>query len=132
MSNLVARTGMDRLPRGAACGVTRLVLYGVESGSLGIPPALERHRGACLLCQAATVRQRKVIRALASLRQEYEPLPYDLSAVLDQPMEVASEDPGDTVIARRRPAVTAIASAASVAAIGLVIVAGRRLRSQTG
>ena len=120
---------MDRLPRGAACGMTRLVLYGVESGSLGIPKPLERHRGACLLCQAATVRQRNVISALTSLRHEFEPLPYDLTAVLDQPMPVVSDDAGDTVTARRRPVVTAVASAASIAAIGLVVVAGRRLRS---
>ena len=129
MSNLVAKTGVDRLPRGAACGMTRLVLYGVESGNLGIPQALERHRGSCLVCQAATVRQRNVIRGLASLRQEYEPLPYDMTAVLDRTMRIVSDDPGETITARRRPVVTAVASAASIAAIGLVIVAGRRLRA---
>lgn len=129
MSNLVARTGIDRLPRGAACGMTRLVLYGVESGGIGIPQALERHRGRCLLCQAATVRQRNVIRALASLRPEYEPLPYDLTAVLDQPMQVASDDPSDPITNKGRPVVAAVASAASIAAIGLVVVAGRRLRA---
>ena len=132
MSQLLARTGIDRLPRGAACGMTRMVLYGVESGALGIPRVLERHRGACLLCQAATVRQRHVIRGLASLRQEFEPLPYDMTSVLDQPVQVTSDDPADTISARHRSVVAAVASAASIAAIGLVVVAGRRLRSQAG
>lgn len=132
MSNLLARTGMDRLPRGAACGMTRMVLYGVESGTLGIPSVLRRHRGACLFCQAATVRQRHVMRGLASLRHEFEPLPSDLTSILDQPMEVASEDHADAVSSKRRSVVTAVASAASIAAIGLVVVAGRRIRSQAG
>lgn len=132
MSQLLARTGIDRLPRGAACGMTRLVLYGVESGTLGIPQVLERHRGACLLCQAATVRQRHVIRALASLRQEFEPLPYDMTPVVYRPVQVASDDPAGTITGRRRPVVAAVASAASLAAIGAVVIAGRRLRSQTG
>ena len=132
MSHLLARTGVVRLPRGAACGVTRLVLYGVESGSVGIPHVLERHRGSCLLCQAATVRQRQVIRGLASLRQEIEPLPYDMTPVLDQPVQMASDDPEGTIPTKRRSVVAAVASAASIAAIGLVVVAGRRLRSQAG
>ena len=112
--------------------MTRLVLYGAESGTLGIPQVLERHRGACLLCQAATIRQRHVIKGLASLRQDFEPLPYDMTPVLDQPMQVASDDPAGTITARRRPVVAAVASAASIAAIGLVVVAGRRIRSQAG
>ncbi|MDE0289006.1 MAG: hypothetical protein OXJ36_06985 [bacterium] len=131
MSQPLARTATDRLPRGAACGMTRLVLYGVESGAITIPQSLERHRRACLLCQAATVRQRHVMRGLASLRQEVEPLPYDMTSVLDQPtIHVADDGSARTPGARRRPLVAAVASAASVAAIGLVVVAGRRLRSQ--
>ena len=130
MSQLLARTRIDRLPRGAACGMTRLVLYGVESGTHGIPRALERHRGACLLCQAATVRQRHVMRALALLRQDFEPLPYDMTTVLDQPVQVGSDDPIGTITGRSRSVVTAVASAASLAAIGAVVVAGRRFRSQ--
>lgn len=130
MSQLLARTGIDRLPRGAVCRMTRLALYGVESGTLAIPPVLERHRDACLLCQAATVRQRHVMRGLASLRQEYEPVPYDMTSVLDQPVQVASDDPADASSPRRRPVVAVVASAASIAAVGLVVVAGRRLRSQ--
>ncbi len=111
--------------------MTRLVLYGVESGTITLPQPLERHRSECLLCQAATVRQRQVMRGLASLRQEFEPLPYDMTSVLDQPtIQVTDDDPADMPADRRRPLVAAIASAASVAAIGLVVVAGRRLRSQ--
>lgn len=132
MSQLLARTGIDRIPRGAACRMTRLTLYGVESGTLGIPPVLERHRDACLLCQAATARQRHVLRGLASLRQEFEPVPYDMTAVLDQPVPVISDDPDAAISSRRRPVLAAVASAASIAAIGLVVVAGRRLRSQAG
>ena len=131
MSQPLAKTATDRLPRGAACRMTRLVLYGVESGTITLPQPLERHRSECLLCQAATVRQRQVMRGLASLRQEFEPLPYDMASVLDQPtIQVTDDDPADKPADRRRPLVAAIASAASVAAIGLVVVAGRRLRSQ--
>ena len=130
MNRLLGRAGIARLPRGAVCEMTRLALYGVESGAVGIPEMLERHRGACLVCQAATVRQRQVIRGLASLRQEWEPLPYDMTVVLDQPMKVAPDHPAATTPARRRSVLAAVASTASIAAIGLVVVVGRRLRSQ--
>ena len=120
------KAGIDVMPRGAACGVTRLVLYGAESGAVEMPTVLDRHRTGCLVCQAATVRQRQLIKDLGSLRDEIEPLPYDLAGALDQPMVVASAPLDQDRDARRRSLRTAVASAA---AIGAVVLAGRWIRS---
>ncbi len=132
MSPTMARNMFDRLPRGAACWMTRSILYDVESGAHGLPLALESHRQACLLCQVATVRQRQIMSGLRSLREEHEPLPYDMTPVLDHPTGILSDRPVETPASRRVPvAAAAVASVATVAAIGLVLV-GRRLRLQSG
>lgn len=124
------RAGFDRIPRGAACEATRLLLYGVESGTVEMPAAFSRHRAKCLLCQASTVRQKRLIRELALLRHEIEPAPHDLAAALDHPMVVVPDGAGDARAPRRRPVWAAVASAASLAAVGAIVVAGRRLRSR--
>ncbi|MCY3540029.1 MAG: hypothetical protein OXH10_09280 [bacterium] len=119
----------NRVSRFAACGLTRLVLHGAESGGIELPGWLERHRAACLTCQVATVRKRKMLAELAALRTQVEPAPYDLSAVLDHPLEVEEDLPEKG----RKPTparTTAVASALSVAAIGVIVMA-RRLRSST-
>ena len=130
MTRFLARAGFDRVPRGAACGMTRLVLYGAESGAVGIPAVLARHRRGCLVCQVATVRQRQLIKGLASLRHEFEPIPYDMTVALDQPMAIVPDGLVASRGARRRSVRAAVASAASLAAIGVVVMAGRRIRSQ--
>ncbi len=132
MTRFLPHAGIDRVPREAACGVTRLVLYGVESGVIGIPPMLARHRRGCLVCQAATVRQRQVIKGLASMRRHFEPLPYDMTVVLDQPMTILPESPTMAHDTRRRSVRAAVASAASLAAIGVVVIAGRWIKSAAG
>ena len=109
--------------------MTRLVLYGVESGAVGIPAVLARHRRGCLVCQAATVRQRQLIKGLASLRDAIEPIPYDMTVVLDQPMAVIPERLDQARDTRRRSVRAAVASAASLAAVGVVVLAGRWIRS---
>ena len=130
MTRFLARAGFDRVPRGAACGMTRLVLYGAESGAVGIPAVLARHRRGCLVCQAATVRQRQLIMGLASLRYELEPIPYDMTVALDQPVEIVPDGLVAARDARCRSVRAAVASAASLAAIGVVVMAGRWIRSQ--
>ena len=130
MTRFLSRAGIDRVPRGAACGMTRLMLYGVESGAVEIPAVLAHHRRGCLVCQAVTVRQRQIIKALSSLRHELEPLPYDMTAVLDHPVAITPDGLTAVRDTRRRSVRAAVASAASVAAIGVVVMAGRRMRSQ--
>ena len=132
MTRFLPHAGIDRVPREAACGVTRLVLYGVESGVIDIPAMLERHRRGCLVCQAATVRQRQVIKGLASMRRHFEPLPHDMTVVLDQPVTMVPESLTKARDTRRRSVRAAVASVASLAAIGVVVMAGRRLKSAAG
>ncbi len=129
-----ARTGFATLPRWAACRMTRRMLYEVESGDVGMPTVLDRHRRECLACQAASVHQRHLIRGLASLRGLLEPIPYDMAAVFDHPAPVASERYGRTRPLRpaSAPVRAAVASAASLAALGVVVAAGRWIRSHAG
>ena len=127
MSRLVNRAGLDRVPRIATCGLTRLVLHGAESGGIDLPPVMERHRLGCLSCQAATARQRRVLAELGALRTQVEPVPYDMTAGLEYPAEVGADHPSAQPGSSRRT-VTAVASAVSIAAIGVVVLA-RRMRS---
>ena len=130
MSRFLVKTGINRVPRGAACGMMRRALYGVESGVIGIPDVLDRHRGACLSCQASTVWQRQVIKGLTSLRQDWEPLPHDMATVLEKPLEAVLDAPAEATA--KRPFKRAAVASASIVAIALVVLAGRRLRSQVG
>ncbi|WP_420612217.1 hypothetical protein [Candidatus Spongiisocius sp.] len=127
MSRLVDRAGLDRVPRVATCGLTRLVLHGAESGGIELPPVMERHRSGCLSCQAATARQRRMLSELGALRTEVEPVPYDMTAGLEYPVEVDADHPSAPRRSSRRTT-TAVASAVSIAAIGVVVLA-RRMRS---
>ena len=127
MSPLVTRAAFDRVPRIATCGLTRLVLHGAESGGIDLPPVMERHRRGCLSCQAATARQRRMLAELGALRSQVEPVPYDLTAGLEYPVEVDSDHPAPRRFTSPR-ATTAVASAVSIAAIGVVVLA-RRMRS---
>lgn len=129
MSRLVARAGLERVPRITACGLTRLVLHGAESGGIDLPAVLERHRGGCLSCQAATARQRKLLDELAALRAQVEPAPYDMTTALEYPAEVVAGHPSAQPRSPRRRTTTAVASALSIAAIGVVVLA-RRIRSR--
>lgn len=127
MSRLVNRAGLDRVSRVATCGLTRLVLHGAESGGIELPPVMERHRRGCLSCQAATARQRRMLAELGALRTEVEPVPYDMTAGLEYPVEVDADHPSAQRRSSRRTT-TAVASAVSIAAIGVVVMA-RRMRS---
>ena len=127
MSRLVNRAGLDRVPRIATCGLTRLVLHGAESGGIDLPPVMERHRRGCLSCQAATARQRRVLAELGALRAQVEPVPYDMTAGLEYPAEGGDHPSAQRSSTSRRTA-TAVASAVSIAAIGVVVLA-RRMRS---
>lgn len=126
MSRLVSRAGLDRVPRIATCGLTRLVLHGAESGGIDLPPVMERHRRGCLPCQAATARQRRMLAELGALRAEVEPVPYDMTAGLEYPVEAGADHPSTQ--RRSIRTTTAVASAVSIAAIGVVVLA-RRMRS---
>ena len=128
MSRLVNRAGLDRVPRIATCGLTRLVLHGAESGGIDLPPVMERHRRGCLSCQAATARQRRMLTELGAMRTQVEPAPYDMTAGLEYPAEVGGEQPSEQRSSTSRRTATAVASAVSIAAIGVVVVA-RRMRS---
>ena len=124
------KASIGRAPRAAACSFVQHMLYSVESGARAMPSSLERHRSSCLACQTETVRQRQVLRGLADLGATTEVMPGDLSADLDSsfatmPAGQHHVDPFD----RRRLSRTTIASAASLAAIGAVVIAGRRVRS---
>ncbi|MCY4621165.1 MAG: hypothetical protein OXD34_04915 [bacterium] len=128
MSRLVSRAGLDRVPRTATCGLTRLVLHGAESGGIDLPPVLERHRSGCLSCQAATARQRRMLAELGALRTEVEPVPYDMTAGLEYPVEVGADHASTQRRSTNRSTTTAVASAVSIAAIGGVVLV-RRMRS---
>lgn len=128
MSRLAARAGLDRVPRIATCGLTRLVLHGAESGGIDLPPVLERHRRGCLSCQAATARQRRMLAELGAMRNQVEPVPYDMTAGLEYPVEVDADHPEAQRRSINRRTTTTVASAVSVAAIGAVVLA-RRMRS---
>ncbi|MCY4368552.1 MAG: hypothetical protein OXF41_03815 [bacterium] len=127
MSGVLARTGLHLNPRSAACVIARRVLYGVEPDGFGVPALVDRHRRVCLACQAATVRQRRLLRELAALRHELEPLPYDMTTVLEHPHSVTHPGPARRVWGNR-----AGAAVASVAAIGVLVLAGRRIRWLVG
>lgn len=130
MNGVLARTGLQLKPRSAACGMARRMLYGVEPGAFGVPALLDRHRRVCLVCQAASVRQRRLARELAALRHELEPLPHDMTTVLEHPHRIALRGPVRRL--QRDRLGPAVASVASVAAIGVLVVAGRRMRGLAG
>lgn len=124
---------LGRLPRWAACRMNRRMVYEVESGRASAPGMLDRHRRECLACQAAAVHQRKLLRDLGSLRSRLEQIPYDLSAVFYHPVAVSQEEqPVGGAFAVRPGVRTAVASAASLAALGAVVAAGRWMRSHAG
>ena len=130
MNGVLARTGRQLKPRSAACGMARRMLYGVEPGGFGVPALLDHHRRACLVCQAASVRRRRLARELAALRHQLEPLPHDMTAVLEHPDSMAFPGPVRRLRGSRLGA--GVASVASVAAIGVLVLAGRRMRGIAG
>lgn len=128
-----APAGLSCLPRWAACRMNRRMVYEVESGQASAPGVLDRHRRECLVCQAAAGRQRKLLRDLGSLRSRLEQTPYDMSAVFYHPVAVSQEEqPVGGSFAVRPGVRTAVASAASLAALGAVVAAGRWMRSHAG
>ncbi len=131
MNGVRAMIGIPRTPRSAACGMARYLLYGVESGVFNGPVSLERHRAGCLVCQAASVRRRKIMRELASLRYRLEPLPYDIAAGLEETPGMAIPGTPDHRWWNNRPGVVTT-SVVSVAAISALVFAGRRIRSLAG
>ena len=121
------------LPRRAACLISRRMLYEAESSRAAAPGAIDRHRRECLSCQAAAVHQRQLLRALGSMRSRIEPAPYDMAAVFYHPVAVSQEDQPARAPFAVRPALrAAVASAASLAALGAVVAAGRWIRSHAG
>ncbi len=131
MNGVRAMIGIPRTPRGAACGMARYLLYGVESGVLNGPLSMERHRAGCLVCQAASVRQRRIMRELASLRYRLEPLPHDIAAGLEEVRAMVIPGPPDRRWWSNRLRVVTT-SVVSVAAISALVFAGRRMRSLVG
>jgi hypothetical protein len=89
---------------------------------------LIRHRLGCLSCQAETIRQRQVLRGFSDISEVTESSPRDLTSDWVT-IEQDSFEGAAPVDRRRRRSRVAIASAASIAAIGVVVVAGRRIRS---
>lgn len=130
MTGVRARAGLSRTSRNATCGMARRFLYGLESGAINPPTLLERHRKACLNCQAAAVRQRRLMRELASLRHQLEPLPHDMAAGLEPSWKVVLPEPERRAWAK--PAGKAVASVAGAAAIGIFVLANRRMRLLSG
>ncbi len=125
--------GPGRLPRWIACRLNRRMVYEVESGQAAAPGALDRHRRECLACQAAAVHQRRLLRDLGSLRRRLERTPYDMSAVFYHPAAVSPEEqPGGGPFTVRPRVRAAVASAASLAALGAMVAAGRWMRSHAG
>jgi len=124
--------GPGRLPRRLACRLNRRMVYEVESGQAAPPGALDRHRRECLACQAAAVHQRKLLRDLGSLRSRLERTPYDMSAVFYHPVAVPQEEQRGGPFAVRPRVRAAVASAASLAALGAMVAAGRWMRSHAG
>lgn len=119
-----------RLPRWAACRINRRMLYEAEPGRASRPGVLDRHRRECLACQAAAVQQRRLLRELESMRSRIEPAPYDMAAVFYRPVAVSREEQPVRAPFTVRPALRA--AAASLAALGAVVAAGRWIRSHAG
>ena len=128
---MTARLSYRRGPRRVACSVVHQIRYSAESVGWAIPAGLARHQASCLHCQADAGRHRLIMRGLTELRAVIETMPYDLAEVFER---------GELSMRRTRPhrsiyddgrytSRAAIASAASLAAIGVAVVARRRLRS---
>ncbi len=105
--------------RRVACTAVRQLLYAAETGTMAMPVRLERHRQECLACQAEAVRQRRIVRALADLEHELEQAPRDLSGALVPDDATAVERSGTA--RAPRTARTALAGAASLAALGIAV-----------
>lgn len=128
-----AQARLARLPRWAACRINRRMLYEAEPSRASRPGVLDRHRRECLACQAAAVQQRRLLKELGSLRSRIEPAPYDMAAVFYHPVAVPQEEQPAPAPYAVRPALrAAVASAASLAALGAVVAAGRWIRSHAG
>ena len=124
---------LARLPRWAACRISRRMPYEAALGRASRPGVLGRHRGECLSCQAAAVQQRRLLKELESMRSRIEPAPYDMAAVFYHPVAVSQEEQPAPAPYAVRPALrAAVASAASLAALGAVVAAGRWIRSHAG
>lgn len=124
---------LARLPRRAACRISRRMPYEAGPGRASRPGVLGRHRGECLSCQAAAVQQRRLLKELESMRSRIEPAPYDMAAVFYHPVAVSQEEQPAPAPCAVRPALrAAVASAASLAALGAVVAAGRWIRSHAG
>lgn len=128
---MTARLSHRRGPRRVVCSVAHQIRYSAESTGWAIPTGLARHQASCLHCQADASRHRLLMRGLTELRAAIETMPYDLAAAFERdeasmrrtrPHRAISDD-------GRRASRAAIASAASLAAIGVAVVARRRLRS---
>ena len=128
LRTLTSPAGLAIAQRAVICSVARRLLYMSEAKSRLLPGGLARHQASCLVCQAETVRQRNLLRGLADLRDVTHPMPGDLSNDW-APSPTASDWVGLTPRRTGRMSRRAIASAASIAAIGVVVVAGRRIRS---
>ena len=125
----VVNASLRRAPRRVACSVVQSLLYASASEGWNIPTGLGRHQATCLNCQAETVRQKLVLRGLGEMAHVVEQMPYDLAEALHEGGLVASDSLDAYPNTPRRASRTAIASAASIAAIGAVVIAGRRLRA---
>ncbi len=113
------------LTRSVLCGLTRTIISGTGSSGVARPAILERHSASCLSCQAASVRQHRMLRDLAALRNELQNAPYDMSAALSRPMPVER----NSRVLRPRPGMKTVAAGASMAVVGAVILTRRMLRS---
>lgn len=115
--------------RKAACALAHQLRYPADSGGWSLPMSIRRHVLSCLTCQADVIRHKQIMKGLAGMSEITEAMPYDLAEALESgKVAIAGIGPVDELALRRRPSRTAIASA-SIAAIGVAVVAGRRFRS---
>lgn len=118
MSGAIARR-----TRSVQCISVRMVVDAVASGERLISPRLQVHVDRCLNCQAEMIRSRVVRRELVSMRSVVHEAPSGVLAGKFDAVRLPAADANTPSAQRWLPA------AASAMAIGVAIVASRRLRS---
>ncbi len=102
-----------------ACRAVRFQLPMVdEETQLGGP--LAAHLDSCLVCQAESVRYRRLQRSLAKLASDTESAPADLARAVEARLDGSLVPPADPVYGRA--ARVAAGVGAAVAAAGTVVV----------
>jgi len=114
------------------CEEVTELLADVADGSLVLDRSARRHVDRCLRCQAELVQNRRLLRALHSLRTEVlEPAPGLLADILATLEEAGERHAVRMMLTGRRMAYAGgIAAAATAGAAGAILIAARGRKSR--